>query len=99
MNKPIRIGSLLELKIIYGRIHGGTEFPDEIRMEEHLGVAQILQALQFSWLGDHLDTKGNYWSASAHVEENVKAKRKYARKAEKFFCMEARSGTGTCAPV
>ena len=89
MNKPILIGSLLELKIINERIHGGTQFPDEIRMEEHLGVAQIWQPLQFSWLGDHLDTEGNYWSARAHVEENVKAKRKYARKAEKFLRMEA----------
>ena len=35
MNKPILIGSLLELKVINERIHGGTQFPDEIRMEEH----------------------------------------------------------------
>ena len=41
----------------------------------------------YSFLG--LDTKGNYWSARAHVEENVKAKCKYERKAEKFLRMEA----------
>ena len=58
-------------------------------MEELLGVAQIWQPLQFSWLGDHLDTEGNYWSARAQLEENVKAKCKYARKAEKFLRMEA----------
>jgi len=29
MNKPILIGSLLELKIINERIHGGTQFPDD----------------------------------------------------------------------
>ena len=58
-------------------------------MEEHLGVAKIWQPLQFSWLGDHLDSEGNYWSARAHVEENVKAKCKCERKAEKFLRMEA----------
>jgi hypothetical protein len=88
MNKPILIGSLLELKIINARIHGGGHFADEIQMEEHLGVAQIWQPLQFSWLRDDFDTAGNYWSARAHVEENVKAKRKYARKAQKFLRME-----------
>jgi hypothetical protein len=88
MNKSILIGSLLELKIINERIHGGGQFADEIQMEEHLGVAQIWQPLQFSWLRDDFDTAGNYWSARAHVEENVKAKRKYARKAQKFLLME-----------
>ncbi len=34
MNKPIPIGSLLELKIINERIHSGGRFADEIRMEE-----------------------------------------------------------------
>ena len=52
------------------------------------GVAQIWQPTVFldgrpSW---HW---GDFWSARAHVEENVKAKRKYARKAEKFLRMEA----------
>ena len=57
-------------------------------LEEHLGVAQIWQPLQLSWLRDDFDTAGNYWSACVHVEENVKAKRKYARKAQKFLRME-----------
>ncbi len=88
MNKPILIGSLLELKIINERIHGGGQCADEIQMEEHLGVAQIWQPLQFSWLRDDFDTAGKYWSARAHMEENVKAKRKYTRKEQKFLRME-----------
>ncbi len=82
------IGSILELKIIIERIHGGGQFADEIRLEEHLGVAQIWQPLQFSWLHDDFDTAGNYWSARADVEENVKVKDKYARKAQKFLRIE-----------
>ena len=94
MNKPILIGSLLEQKITNERIHCGGQFADEIRIEEHLGVAQIWQPLQFSWLRDAFDTAGNYWSARAHVEENVKIQ--VRKKGAKVL---AHGVYRTCAPL